>query len=961
MTQNSGSGDGTTVMWGGNAAFLEELYEQYLTDPQSVSGDWRAYFDDVRGGAQETRHSAVQQRFYDLGQRRGGVASTGTDQQGAGVSGAQQAAGALMTAYRVYGHISAHTNPLKLRGIPVVPELTPEFYGLSASDLSEFVQDGAFSGPLKDVIEQLRATYCGSIGFEYNYLPANERAWFQERIEKGRGQGRYAYSREEKRRIMWKLNAAEGLELYLKNKYPGVKRFGLEGGESFIPLMDRIIQQAGGQYGVKEIVIGMAHRGRLNTLVNVFGKPSGTLFDEFDGKKKISDDPDIAGDVKYHMGYSSDVRTPGGPMHLALAFNPSHLEIVAPVVHGSVRARQDRRGDSERKEVLPITVHGDAAVSGQGVVMETLNFSRLRGFTTGGAIRIVINNQVGFTISDPRDTRSSRYCTDVAKIANAPVLHVNGDDPEAVAFCGDLALSYRQTFGKDVFIDLICFRRNGHNESDEPRMTQPIMYREIDQHPGTRALYATRLEQDGTLAGGEGEALVNNFRDRLDRGETVVEEMENLEQSKLAVDWSEYTDTHWRGSQVSTAVPEAKLSELGLKLTEVPGGFKVHRTIERTVIKPREAMARGEQPLDWGMGEMLAYATLLDEGYGVRLVGQDSGRGTFVHRHAVLHNQEAADPMNEDYVALAHLSPDQGRVEIVDSTLSEEAVMAFEYGYSTSEPKALIAWEAQFGDFANGAQAVIDQFLSAGESKWQRLSGLTLLLPHGYEGAGPEHSSARLERYLQLCAQKNMQVVVPSSAAQIFHLLRRQVLRPYRKPLIVMTPKSLLRNKLAMSPLSDLSQGEFHEVIGDSSVREARRVVLSSGKLHWELSEARGKDAEGYDGVALIRLEQLYPFPVEELKAELARHPGAEVVWAQEEPENQGAWLMIWEDLERCLQPGQKLTHATRHRAASTAAGYASVHAKEQAAVIAAALGEPIKREVVEDQKELALEAQQEG
>ncbi|MHA0042250.1 2-oxoglutarate dehydrogenase E1 component [Deinococcus sp. PEB2-63] len=943
-----------TIMSGGNAAFIEGLYEAYLADPQSVDPQWRAYFDELRGGAHETPHSAVQQAFYQLGtQRRGGAVVPAPQ----GVSGAQQAAGALITAFRVYGHISAHTNPLKMRGLPVVPELTPEYYGLSAADLNEQVQDGPFSGPLRDVIAQLHDTYCGPIGFEFNYLPASERAWFQERVEANRGRG--VFSRDERRRLMSKLNAAEGLELYLKNKYPGVKRFGLEGGESFIPLLDRIIQQAG-RAGVKEVVLGMAHRGRLNTLVNIFGKPSSVLFDEFDGKKKLSDNPDVAGDVKYHMGYSSDVRTPGGPMHLALAFNPSHLEIVSPVVHGSVRARQDRRGDETRRSVLPITVHGDAAVSGQGVVMETLNLSRLRGFATGGAVRIVINNQVGFTISDPRDTRSSRYCTDVAKIANAPVLHVNGDDPEAVAFCGDLALAYRQEFGKDVFIDLICFRRNGHNEGDEPRMTQPIMYREIDQHPGTRALYAKRLEAEGVLAAGEGEALVNRFRDQLDAGEAVVEEMENAAQSKLAVDWSEYTGTHWR-DEVSTAVPQEKLTALGLQLTEVPDGFKVHRTIERTVIKPRQAMARGEQPLDWGMGEMLAYASLLDEGFGVRLVGQDSGRGTFVHRHAVLHDQNAQDPLNEEYMALAHLRDGQGRVEVIDSTLSEEAVMAFEYGYSTSEPKALIAWEAQFGDFANGAQAVIDQFLSAGESKWQRLSGLTLLLPHGYEGAGPEHSSARLERYLQLCAQKNMQVVVPSSAAQIFHLLRRQVLRPYRKPLIVMTPKSLLRNKAAMSPLTELAEGRFHEVIGDPEVTGARRVVISSGKLHWELVDARDADKEGYAGTALIRLEQLYPFPAEALAAELAKHPGAQVVWAQEEPENQGAWLMIWEDLEKVLAPGQTLTSSTRPRSASTAAGYASVHAKEQAKVIADALGEKVSREVVEEQKDLAETAKQQG
>jgi len=938
-----------TILSGANAAFIEGLYEAYLADPQSVDAEWRAYFDEMRAGARETAHSAVQQAFYQLGTERRGRATLPTPQ---GVGGAQQAAGALITAYRVYGHISARMNPLKMRGLPVVPELTPGYYGLSEADLNEQVHDGVFRGSLRDVIGQLQETYCGAIGFEFNYLPAPERQWFQERVEPGRGRGQY--SPEERRRLLTKLNAAEGLERYLHVKYVGQKRFSLEGSESFIPLLDRLIQQAG-KHCVKETVIGMAHRGRLNVLVNIFGKKPSDLFAEFEGKKKISDDPNVAGDVKYHMGYSSDVRTPGGPMHLALAFNPSHLEIISPVVHGSVRARQDRRGDAERRQVLPVTIHGDAAVSGQGVVMETLNLSRLRGFTTGGAIRIVINNQIGFTISDPRDTRSSRYSTDVAKIANAPVLHVNGDDPEAVAFCGDLALEYRQTFGKDVFIDLISFRRHGHNEADDPTMTQPIMYREIKAHPGTRALYVQSLEAAGVLTAGEGARLVEAFRDQLDTGEAVVEEIENREQSALAADWSGYLDTRWT-DDTATAVPAERLTELGLKLAEVPEGFQTHRGVGR-VLEARRAMSRGEQPLDWGMGEMLAYATLLAEGYGVRLDGQDSGRGTFVHRHAVLHDQSAQDPQNEDYLGLAHLSTDQGRVEVIDSTLSEEAVLAFEYGYSTSEPKALVAWEAQFGDFANGAQAVIDQFLSAGESKWQRLSGLTMLLPHGYEGAGPEHSSARLERYLQLCAQKNMQVVVPSSAAQIFHLLRRQVLRPYRKPLIVMTPKSLLRNKLAMSPLSELSEGRFHEVIGDAEVSRARRVVLSSGKLHWELSEARSANQQGYAGTALVRLEQLYPFPHEALKAELARHPGAEVVWAQEEPQNQGAWLMIRDDLESVLEGGQVLTLASRPRAASTAAGYASVHAREQAQVIAAALGEPVTREDLDAQVELTAQA----
>lgn len=945
--------DSQTMMWGGNAAFIEELYETYLQDPNNVDAQWRVYFDEVRGDAHERIHSTVQQAFYEWGtEGRKHAALSGIEANGAGLqaglqvdqganqgaNGVQQAAAALIQAYRVYGHINANINPLTIRTAAPVPELSPEFYHLSEADLNTYVQEGEYQGTLREIIGQLQKTYCGSIGFEYNYLPTVERRWFKDQIEREHGCGRYYLKDATRRRIMEKLTAAEGLELYLKNKYPGVKRFGLEGGESFIPLVDRIVHQASTS-GIKEVVIGMAHRGRLNTLVNVLGKAPQDLFDEFDGKKRLSSNPDVAGDVKYHMGFSSNIRTANGPLHIALAFNPSHLEIVSPVVHGSARARQDRRHDETRRSVLPITVHGDAAVSGQGVVMETLNLSRLRGFATGGAIRLVINNQVGFTISDPRDSRSSRYCTDVAKIANAPVMHVNGDDPDAVAFCADLAVAYRQHFGKDVFIDVICFRRNGHNEGDEPRMTQPMMYRQIDEHSGVRELYARRLEADGVLKAGEADAMVSEYRDLLDRGETVVEEMDNSAQTQLAVGWGKYLGTHWKDSEVETGVPEEKLRELGLKLTEYPEGFEPHRGVQR-VLNARKKMCQGEQLLDWGMGEMLAYATLLEAGHGVRLVGQDSGRGTFVHRHAVIHNQKATDPDHTAYMALAHLSEDQGRAEVIDSTLSEEAVMAYEYGYSTSEPESLVVWEAQFGDFANGAQAVIDQFLSAGESKWQRFSGLTLLLPHGYEGAGPEHSSARLERFLQLCAQNNMQVVVPSSTVQIFHLLRRQVLRPYRKPLIVMTPKSLLRNKLAMCPLSDLVEGRFYNIIGEKEIpdHKVKRVVLSSGKLYWELYDNRQK--QGRDDVALVRVEQLYPFPKQRITEELEKYEGATVVWAQEEPENQGAWLMIWEDLEDCLAEGQTLKSSTRARAASTAAGYASVHLQEQAKVIADALGE---------------------
>ncbi len=916
-----------SVMYGGNAGFVEGLYEDYLHDPASVAPEWRTYFDGVRGEARDTPHQEVRAAFLALG--RGGArraAPAPDEAPNRGVS-------ALVGAYRSYGHLTAHDNPLQFRPKPGVPELDPAYYGLTEGDLETPVVDGGFAGPLREVLGDLRATYCGSIGFEFVYLPREEREWFQARVESG-----YRHldlSAATKRRLLSKLTAAEGLERHLHVTYVGQKRFSLEGGESLIPLLDSVIQRAG-ENAVKETVIGMAHRGRLNVLVNIFGKRPADLFAEFEGKRVISDDPDVSGDVKYHLGFSSDVRTGGGPMHLALAFNPSHLEIISPVVQGSVRARQDRRHDAARQQILPITIHGDSAITGQGVVMETINLSQLRGYTTGGALRVVINNQVGFTTSDPRDTRTSRYATDIAKIAEAPVMHVNADDPEAVAFAAGLALDYRQRYGKDVFIDLLCYRKLGHNESDDPTITQPVMYRDVRAHPGTRALYAGKLEREGVLEPGEADRLAEQYRDLLDAGETVVQEIDNAEQNALAADWGEFHDNHWR-DDTQTGVPLDQLRELGLKLSEVPPGFGLHRQVDK-VLAARRAMALGEQPLDWGMGEMLGYASLLSEDYNVRLSGQDSGRGTFVHRHAVLHDQNAQDPLLEEYLSLAHLSPQQGRVEVIDSTLSEEAVLAFEYGYSTSEPNSLVLWEAQFGDFANGAQVVIDQFISSGESKWEKLSGLTLLLPHGYEGQGPEHSSARLERYLQLCAQSNMQVVVPSTPAQVFHMLRRQLVRPIRKPLIVMTPKSLLRSKYATSALSELASGQFREVIGDELGEGARRAVISSGKLHWELFEAREKAGLGGE-VALIRLEQLYPFPAADLRAELARYGKLEIVWAQEEPYNQGAWLMIQEDLRAALAPGQTLSAATRPRAASPAVGYLSKSNQEQRAIIEGALG----------------------
>lgn len=913
-----------TVMYGGNASFVEALYEDYLADPSLVSVEWRAYFDGFGAQSSDIAHAPIQRAFLDLANRKQSASAV--------VAQAPQTYGisALVNAYRSMGHIRAQFNPLNLRPLEQVPELEPQHYGLV--DLSVQVQDGGFKGTLKEVLAQVKQTYCGSIGFEYSYLPSVEREWLRARIEANLG--RRVFNADEKKRVLWKLTAADGLEKYLHQRYVGQKRFSLEGSDTLIPIMDQLIRKAGAA-GVKEIVVGMAHRGRLNVLINIFGKRPADLFAEFDGKKVF--EPGFAGDVKYHMGFSSDVSTAGGPMHLALAFNPSHLEIVAPVVEGSVRARQDRRGDTARNTVLALAIHGDAAVGGQGVVPETLNMAYLRGFNTGGTIHIVINNQVGFTISDPQDARSSRYCTDVAKMIDAPVFHVNGDDPEASVFATELALDYRMTFNKDVFIDLVSFRRHGHNESDEPSFTQPMMYRQIGAHPGTRAVYAAALVKDGTLSETEAVALVDEYRDLLDKGESVADAMDSNFKAENGTNWKPYLGNNWQ-TAYDTTLPVEQLQALGARLTSIPADFKLHRGVER-VINNRKEMLDGKQRIDWGFAENLAYASLLNADYPVRLTGQDAGRGTFSHRHAALHNQATEDiPEGELYIPLQNIKAGQPRFDVIDSTLSEEAVLAFEYGYTAAEPNALVIWEAQYGDFANGAQAVIDQFISAGESKWKRLSGLVMMLPHGFEGQGPEHSSARLERYLQLCAEENMQVVVPSTPAQMFHALRRQVLRPYRKPLVIMSPKSMLRNKNSTSSIEDLTQGAFQVVIGDATATAGiDRVVVCSGKLYWELLEAREKNNLG--NVALIRLEQLYPFPQDHLAAELAKYPAAQVLWTQEEPHNQGAWFTLRDDISAALAEGQVLKEISRPASASPAVGYLSKHNEQQQAIINGALG----------------------
>ncbi len=933
-----------SYLFGGNAPFIEDLYEQYLANPGAVPEEWREYFDQMQHmpgaggeGAKDVAHAPVIESFVQRA-KSGVLAGRAVVQADAAHERLQVAALLLVTAYRISGSRWATLDPLKRMPRPAVPELEAGFYDLVEGDLDREVNAGSFVGleriTLRGLIQALRETYCGNVGFEYMFVSDRvQRQWIQERIEPVRATPRYAPAVQ--KRLLQKLTEAESLERHLHTRYVGQKRFSLEGGESLIPAIDELIQRAGAG-GVHEIVIGMAHRGRLNVLVNVLGKMPKDLFLEFEGKH-AHELP--AGDVKYHNGFSSDISTAGGPVHISLAFNPSHLEIVNPVVEGSVRARQRRRDDKTGGQVLPILIHGDAAFAGQGVVMETLNLSGTRGYGTGGTVHLVINNQIGFTTSDPRDTRSTIYCTDVAKMVEAPIFHVNGDDPEAVLFVTQLALDFRQQFKKDVVIDLVCFRKLGHNEQDEPFITQPLMYKKIGQHPGTRKLYADKLATQGVVAAGEAEQMIARYRADLDAGKPSVNPVISNFKSKFAVDWAPFLNTRWTDA-ADTHVPLAELQRLADRVTSVPGDFKIHPTVGRVILARRE-MAEGKLPVDWGMAETLAYASLLSNGYDVRLSGQDSARGTFAHRHAVLHDQDRERWDQGSYVPLANVSNDQGHFVIIDSVLSEEAVLGFEYGYATAEPNALVIWEAQFGDFANGAQVVIDQFISSGEAKWGRVCGLVMFLPHGYEGQGPEHSSARLERYLQLCAEHNMQVCVPSNASQIFHLLRRQMLRPFRKPLIVLTPKSLLRKKEAAVSIKDLAKGSFLGVIPEADALEAKsvtRVIACCGKVYYDLLAARRE--RRFDHVAIVRLEQLYPFPHKQFAAEMKRYPNArEVVWCQEEPQNQGAWYQIGHYLVENMRQDQKLFYAGRPPSASPAGGYLAKHNERQKTLIDMAFG----------------------
>ena len=930
-----------TYLFGGNAPYVEEMYENYLANPGSVPDTWRQYFDALQhvpaaDGTQvrDVPHLPVINAFAERAKQGGTkvVLANADAEMGRKRTAVQQ----LIAAYRNVGQRWADLDPLQRTERPNIAELEPSFYGFTDADQETvFDTSNTFFGKdrmsLRELLNALRETYSGTLGVEYMYTTdMAQKRWWQQKLESIRSKPNF--SADKKKRILDRLTAAEGLERYLHTKYVGQKRFSLEGGESFIAAMDELIQSAG-QQGVQEIVIGMAHRGRLNVLVNTLGKMPKDLFAEFD---HTAPEELPAGDVKYHQGFSSDVSTLGGPVHLTLAFNPSHLEIVNPVVEGSVRARMDRRGDPKGKQVLPVIVHGDAAVGGQGVNQETLCLAQTRGYSTGGTVHIVINNQIGFTTSDPRDLRSTLFCTDIFKMVEAPVLHVNGDDPEAVVLASQLALEYRMTFNQDVVVDITCFRKLGHNEQDTPSLTQPLMYKKIAAHPGTRRVYADRLSSQGM---GEtlGDDMVKAYRAALDEGRHTVDPVLTNFKSKFAVDWAPFLGKKWTDAG-ETAIPMSEWKRLAEKITTLPATITPHQLVKK-VYDDRAAMGLGEINVDWGMGEHMAFASLVAAGYAVRLSGEDSGRGTFTHRHAVIHDQSREKWDTGTYVPLQNVAENQAPFVVIDSILSEEAVLAYEYGYASNDPNTLVIWEAQFGDFANGAQVVIDQFIASGEVKWGRVNGITLMLPHGYEGQGPEHSSARVERFMQLAADTNMQIVQPTTASQIFHVLRRQMVRNLRKPLIIFTPKSLLRNKDAASPVSEFTKGAFQTVIPenrDLKNDKVKRVLVCSGKVYYDLAKKREeKDA---DDVAILRVEQLYPFPHKAFAAELKKYPNAtELVWCQDEPQNQGAWFFIQHNIHENMVEGQRLGYAGRAASASPAVGYSHLHQEQQKALVEAA------------------------
>ena len=929
-----------SYLFGGNAPYVEEMYEAYLDNPGSVPDNWRDYFDALQhvpavdgSDSRDVAHAPVIESFAQ--RAKANAFAHKASEADLAVARKQVHVQSLIAAYRSLGSRWADLDPLKRTERPKIPELETAFYDLTESDMDiTFSATNTYftkadSMTLREIVQALRETYCSTIGAEIMHITEpTEKRWWQERLESIRSKP--SFSAEKKKAILERLTAAEGLERFLHTKYVGQKRFSLEGGESFIAAMDELVQKAG-EKGVQEIVIGMAHRGRLNVLVNTLGKMPKDLFAEFDHTAP-EDLP--AGDVKYHQGFSSDISTAGGPVHLSLAFNPSHLEIVNPVVEGSVRARQDRRGDTAGAQVLPVLVHGDSAFGGQGVNQETLMLAATRGYSTGGTVHLIINNQIGFTTSDPRDLRSTLYCTDIVKMIEAPVLHVNGDDPEAVVLATQLALEYRMTFRKDIVIDIVCFRKLGHNEQDTPSLTQPLMYKKIGAHPGTRKLYADKLAAQG-LGATLGDDMVKAYRAAMDAGRHTVDPVLSNYKSKYAVDWAPFLGKKWTDA-ADTALPLTEWKRLAERLTSIPASVNMHPLVKK-VYDDRAAMGRGEINVDWGMGEHMAFASLVAAGYPVRLSGEDCGRGTFTHRHAVVHDQKREKWDEGTYIPLQHVADGQATFTVIDSILSEEAVLGFEYGYASAEPNTLTIWEAQFGDFANGAQVVIDQFIASGEVKWGRVNGLVLMLPHGYEGQGPEHSSARLERFMQLAADTNMQIVQPTSASQIFHVLRRQMVRNLRKPLIIFTPKSLLRNKDATSPLADFTKGDFRTVLGEQKAdlvaEKVKRVIVCSGKVYYDLVKKR--DEKKASDVAIVRVEQLYPFPHRAFGNELKKYPNAtDIVWCQDEPQNQGAWFFVQHYIHENMQEGQKLGYAGRPASASPAVGYAHLHQDQQKALL---------------------------
>jgi 2-oxoglutarate dehydrogenase E1 component len=927
-----------SCLYSGNAWFVEDLYEDYLKNPGSIEPEWRIYFDSLQNNAtgKDVAHSAIQQAYASAASHRRHDTQMQAPAADAVSHQKQTAVLQLINAHRFNGHRQSDLDPLKQYQRPDIPELDPAFHGLTEEDMDKTFNTGSLFAAdeitLREIIHIIKTTYCGSIGAEYMHINETEqKRWIQKYLEEPLANPNF--DKEQRIRILDRVIDANALEEYLHTKYVGQKRFSLEGGESLIPLLDEIIQSGGAQ-DIKEMVIGMAHRGRLNVLVNAIGKKPSDLFDEFEGKAvgPITG----SGDVKYHMGFSSDISTPGGSVHLTLSFNPSHLEIINPVVEGSVRARQDRRNDHVHNQVLPILIHGDAAFAGQGVIMETLNLSQTRGYATGGTLHIIINNQIGFTTSDPLDSRSSLYCTDVAKMVQAPIFHVNGDDPEAVVFVTKLALDYRMEFNKDVVVDMVCYRKHGHSEADEPMSTQPIMYQHIRKHPGVRKLHTDKLIAEGIITQEEADAIANDYIESLESNRSVAGTHVEHANPKYLLNFTRFLGTKWTDPADTTITKDA-VEKLTASITNIPADFELSPAVDK-IIASRKKMGAGEMLMDWGFAETMAYAALIDDGYPIRISGQDSGRGTFFHRHAIVHNMKDG----RTHLPLQHIKDGQPKFLVINSTLSEEAVLAYELGYASAEPNALVMWEAQFGDFANGAQVVFDQFISSSEAKWERLCGLTVFLPHSYDGQGPEHSSARLERYLQLCAEQNMQVCFPSTPAQMFHMLRRQMIRTHLKPLIVMSPKSLLRRKLSTSPVDDLVNGKFQTVIDeidDLDKDQVTRLLMCSGKVYFDLLEQR-RESE-INNIAIARVEQLYPFPREEVKELINQYKNLkEVVWVQEEPKNQGSWYYMQSrgTMIGCLKDQHTFGYAGRFYSASPATGIMSIHLAQQKELVSDAL-----------------------